>query len=233
MRTHVALSLGLLLAVMTFMSCEQSPLKSPTDPAVVDTEVISALEKKGGGKGKSQPDPSITVEFGDAATDNIRSDEGGIYVDGVCNVDATFNLNDARLSLKGKIRKKDQAACGDPRVIKVSFAQLAAGSPERSELDGTVRESRFMKVNEVETVTTNEWEERTAVLYMPGCAHGLKFNPNNDPKSSTVDVRKNSDGTWTVKTRPDDNVAVCIPDEDQNDPPPRTYWHMPFEITVK
>ncbi len=51
--------------------------------------------------------------------------------------------------------------------------------------------------------------------------------------SSSVDVTKNADGTWTVATQPfPDNVAVCIPDEDRANPPPRSYYHMSFSITI-
>ncbi len=74
----------------------------------------------------------------------------------------------------------------------------------------------------------------TAVIHGAGCAHGLRFNSNLDPQSDEVVVTKNPNGTWTVATQDSPNdVAVCIPDEDDKNPPLRSYYHMPFSITVE
>ncbi len=179
-------------------------------------------------------DPQITVTFMDGTGDNVRSDNhatfGRVYDDGVCNVDATFNVGDARLFLKGKINKKERATCGDPRRIQVDFSDPVEGSQS----GGTV-EATFFKVDGVELVTVAGGTVlRTAVIGGAGCAHQLKFNPGQDPKSSYVEVTNNGDGTWTVATQPEpeNNVAVCIPDEDRANTPPRSYYHMSFSITV-
>ncbi len=175
-------------------------------------------------------DPQITVAFMDRTGDNIRSDGHAIfdnvYEDGVCNVDATFNVGDARLFLKGKINKKERATCGDPRRIQVDFSDPVEGSQS----GGTV-EATFFKVDGVEQVTGTALQ--TAVIGGAGCAHQLLFNSELDSQSDDVTVTKNADGTWTVATKDSpDNVAVCIPDETKANPPQRSYYHMPFSITV-
>ncbi len=182
-------------------------------------------------------DPQITVTFMDGTGDNVRSDAhaifGKVYDDGVCNVDATFNLGDARLFLKGKINKKDRATCGDPRRIQVDFSDPVGGSQPGGR-DGSTVAATFFKVDGVEQVTVAGGTVlRTAVIGGAGCAHQLLFDPNLDPQSNSVEVTNNGDGTWTVATQSfPDNVAVCIPNEDKPNPPPRSYYHMPFEVTV-
>ncbi len=131
--------------------------------------------------------------------------------------------------LKGKINKKERATCGDPRRIQVDFTDPVEGSQSGGRVEAT-----FFKVNEVEQVTeADETVLRTAVIGGAGCAHQLKFNPNQDPDSDEVEVTKNAGGTWTVATQDfPNNVAVCIPDEHVQNPPERSYYHMPFSITV-
>lgn len=160
-------------------------------------------------KGKPQPDPPINVTFHDRDGDNIRSDGhlifGSFYEDGVCNVDATFNLNYSRLYLKGRIKNKDEAACGDARFIEIACTDRVDGSPPGGQ-DGNVVEGRFMNVDGVETVESGT-VPRFAIFHMPGCAQGLNFNPDRDANSNWVNVTKNDDGTWTIATGPSDVAA--------------------------
>jgi hypothetical protein len=212
-----------LLATICFLgiACTEAPM---------DPGELAGPEFAKGGKGKPTGDPPINVTFQDSDGDNIRSDGLGIYEDGVCNVDATFNLNDARLNLKGRIKKKDQATCGGPRFIEIAFTDRVVGSPPGGQ-DGNVVQGRFMNVDGVENVTGGPVQKH-AIFHMPGCALGLNFNPDRDPDSNKVNVTKNPDGTWTVATQPSPNdVAVCIPEE-QNPDRQRSYYHMPFSITV-
>ncbi|MBI4503666.1 MAG: hypothetical protein HY700_21200 [Gemmatimonadetes bacterium] len=188
-------------------------------------------------QGKPPGDPPIVLTFRDHATDNITSDGRGSYEHGACGVMATFNLTDARLDPDAnKIRPQDVTACGGrtPRKVMVAFTQRVEGSPPGGQ-DGNTVGANFFKVNEVELVTEgNGTVLRSAVAHGAGCAHGLQFNPNQDPQSNYVEVTKNADGTWTVATQAHPNdVAVCIPDEDQTNPPPRSYYHMPFQATVR
>ncbi len=220
-----------LLAAMGFLAIACSDARTDSS-----AELAGPQFGKGGNRGPPAGDPSITVEFADRAGDNVRSDNhaifGRVYDDGVCNVDATFNLGDARLFLKGKINKKDRATCGDPRRIQVAFTDRVGGSQPGGR-DGSTVEATFFKVNDVELVTVAGTVLRTAVIGGAGCPHQLLFNPGQDPLSDSVEVSQNADGTWTVATQPyANNVAVCIPNEDKANPPPRSYYHMPFEITV-
>ncbi len=227
--------MALLTAIcMLGIACTEGP----TDSAA---ELTGPQLAKGGNKGPPAGDPSITVTFADGAGDNIRSDKHAtfrnVYEDGVCNVDATFNLEDARLNLKGRIKKKDEAICGDQRFISVAFTDLVVGSPAGSQ-DGNTVQGSFMNIDHVETVTEmDETVKRTATFHMPGCAHGLRFDPSESEADgiqvSDLDVTKNPNGTWTVATRPSpNNVAVCIPEEEKAQAGPRSYYHMPFKITV-
>ena len=200
-------------------------------------------------KGPAQ-DPPITVTFEDRAGDNIRSDgrvigDDGrvIYVHEECGVFATLNIRDARMVTDNqKIRPKDATVCGgrDPRLVEVEFSSddLVAGSPRRVELEGTVWEGHFFKVNEIELMITGTDELVSAVVHLPACGHGLRFSSNRTDQDglgiavNDVLVTRNTDGTWTARAEPPNDVAVCIPDEHDKDPPPRTYWHMPFQVTV-
>ncbi len=218
------------------------------ETALYDVLVTTSRGRKGIGtemfevkeKGKPNFGPAITIEFTDDPADNIQSDGRGIYVDRECGVSATFNLTDARLDAApaaNKIHPKEATACGgrDPRVVKVALTQPADGSPPHS-LDGTTADGKGLLVDEVELVLlTDGTVQRTAVMHGPfGCALGLQFNPNKDSKSNFVDVTQNADGSWTVTTQPAANdVAVCLPDENNANAGPPRYYHLPFEITVR
>ncbi len=221
--------MALLTAICTLgIACTEAP----TDSAAELTGPEFAKREKG----KPAGDPPITVTFTNSTGDNITSDGGGSYVDGECGVKATFNINDARLDPDAKkINPKNQRSCGgrDPRKVMVAFTGPVGGSQPGGRDDNTVG-ATFFKVNEMEQVTVADGTvERTAVIHGAGCAHGLRFNLNQDSNSDEVEVTKNDDGTWTVATQPSPNdVAVCIPDEDKNPDELRSYYHMSFEITV-
>jgi hypothetical protein len=197
---------------------------------------LFAVVEKGSPFADNPEDRPITIEFRDDAVYNIRSDTRGIYVDGECGVKATFNIYDARLDPDAnKINRKDRVACGgrQARSVKVNLSQPTGDSPPH-ELDGTTQDGNFFKVDEVELVTApGITVQSTAVIHGPfGCALGLRFNHNLDSKSNFVDVTNNGDETWTVATQPDDNdVAVCLPDNNPNAGPAR-YYHLRFEVTV-
>ena len=229
-----SISVTLLVAgAFLFFACNDVPTASSPDAGTAEL-TGPQLAKKGG---KPNFGPAIMVTFTDRADDNIRSDGRGIYVDRECGVSATFNLEDARLDPDAnKINRKEGDACGfrDGRFVAVSFnaEDLAVNSPERPELLG-LKQANFFKVNEVELVTGVV--ERTAVVHGAGCAHGLKFNSDESTAEFTVnnvEVTQIDLTTWEVHSVAP-HVAVCIPDEDQGSPPPRTYWHMSFEITAK
>jgi hypothetical protein len=217
----------LIAAMGIALACSDEPTDSPA-------ELTGPQLAKGGKKG---PPPSgdkpITVAYGDNTGDNIRSDGRGTYEDG-CNVSARFNLNDAILNLKGKIKRKDQEACGDPRFISVAFTNSVQGSPAGNQ-DGNTVQGSFMNVDSVETVTEADGTvDRSAIFHLPGCALGLKFSPGEAEQpfyANHVQVTKNPDGTWTVATKPDPNdVAVCVPSTPGR---VKSYYHMPFRITVE
>ncbi len=224
------------------------------ETGLYDVAVFSPPGRKGIGselfevklKGPPNFGPAITIEFADRTGDHILSDNRGIYVDRECGVSATFNLEDARLdSDAAKIHPKEATSCGgtrDARFVTVEYAERLAGTTtERPELDGTVK-AIFMIVQSVETVmaTAGESVLRRATIHGAGCAHGLTF-AGNDPQSNLVQVTNlsgTSDGPWVVTTQPPSggvrrDVAVCVPDEHDKDPLPRTYWHLPFRITVR
>ncbi len=234
MGLRATLTVPLLIAAIGSLAaaCADGPPTSVTDVSAPSFSHKPGHNPGGGGGGPPAGDPAIKIEFRDVA-DNIRSDNhatfGRVYDDGVCNVDATFNVGDARLFLKGKINKKERATCGDPRRIQVDFSDPVDGSQS----GGTV-EATFFKVDGVEQVTELEGTVlQTAVIGGAGCAHQLPFDPVADDESDAVEVTQNTNGTWTVRTQPyPDNVAVCIPDETKANPPPRSYYHMPFEVTV-
>jgi hypothetical protein len=93
---------------------------------------------------------------------NIRSDGRGIYEDG-CNVRAMFNIEDAILNLLQRIKKRDEAACGDRRYIDVQFPhQAAEGSPDTKA--GWKRQMYFMNVDHVENVTKTDGVGRMVVF---------------------------------------------------------------------
>ncbi|MFQ6096423.1 MAG: hypothetical protein ACE5O2_01765 [Armatimonadota bacterium] len=191
---------------------------------------------------------AISLTFADATGDNVTSDGRGSYVDRQCGVSATFNLTDARLDPDAnKIHPKEATACGgrDARKVMVSFTDRVEGSPPHyGGLDGQTVGGNFMLVHSVETVTEADGTVlRGAVIHGAGCGHGLRFTAG-DPNSDPVAVTKNGDGTWTIQSQAPtldadgnvverNDVAVCIPDEHQIDPPPRSYYHMPFRITVR
>ena len=223
-----------LLATVGFLAiaCSDSPTDSPA-------ELTGPQLAKGGNKGKPPSgDKPITFEFENGFGDNIRSDGGGIYETG-CNVLANFNSssNDAILNLKGRVKKKDQEACGDPRFISVAFTDRARASdgtlspPNAGGQDGQTVQHRFMNVDKVEI--TEGMVSRTAIVGFFGCAIGLRFDPASaEPPftANTVNVTNNGDGTWTVKTQPFPNdVAVCVPSTQGAE---KSYYHMPFSLTV-
>ena len=223
------------LAALLGVACTEGP---PT--SVPDGDAPRFSHKPGhdpDGGGMPEGDPSITLEFVDDAANNIQSDARGQDVDGECGVQATFNLTDARLDPAAKkIHPRDAGVCGgrDARKVRVAFTDRMDGSPPNGQ-DGNTVDAGFFKVNEVEQVTEADGTvARTVVVHGPGCALGVRFNPNLDAESDAVEVTKNADGTWTVRTKPfPDNVAVCLPDEGAPNPPPRSYYHMPFEVTVQ
>ncbi len=221
--------MALLTAIcMLGIACTEGPTDSAGE--------LTGPEFAKGGKRKPAGDPSITVTFADPGN-NVTSDGRGSYVDGECGVKATFNINDARLDPDAKkINPKNQGSCGgrDPRKVMVAFTDLVGGSQPGGR-DGSTVGANFFKVNEMEQVTLAHGTVlRTAVIHGAGCAHGLRFNLNQDSNSDEVEVTKNTDGTWTVATKPSpDDVAVCIPDEDKNPDELRSYYHMPFSITVR
>jgi hypothetical protein len=228
MTHHCNFQIALLTAICVLgIACSDAPTDSLA-------ELTGPQLAKGGNKGPPAGDPSITATFADGEGDNITSDGRGSYVDGVCNVGATFNLEDARLYLKGGVKRKDQATCGDPRRFLVDFTDRVPGSP-LSPQDGNVGvEGSFMNVDHVEMVTEADGlVSRTATFHTPGCGLGLKFNSTQsttDFPVNDVGVKQNPDGTWTVKTQPFPNdVAVCIPSEQGEE---RRYYHMPFSLTI-
>lgn len=244
MRTLIALSTVLLLALFIFLGCDEAREKSPTA-----VEIVAA--KKGGKPGP--PEPSglpLIFEFGDGGTYKITSDDRGSYENGECGVTATFNVNpseptdteaDARLVNEiTKLSPKEAATCGerDPRQIMVAFtdAHPVDGSEPASH-DGETVGAYFMNIRDVEDVAFGVPELRTAVMYFWGgeCEGGLRFNPYKDPESNKVKVTNNGNGTWTVETQPFPNdVAVCIPNEGGKgkNVAPRSYYHLPFQVEV-
>ncbi len=191
--------------------------------------------------------PAISIAFHDEQGDNVRSDGRGTYDDGACGVSAIFDLGDARLETDlHKIHPLEAAACGgrDPRTIMVSFTDRVEGSAPGPR-DGETVGADWFKVNNVELVTEADGTVlRTARIIRTGCEFALAFSPGLDPQSDFVAVTKNADGTWTVETLPPTldasgnvverhDVAACIMDEDQPNPPPRSYYHVPFRITVR
>ncbi len=192
--------------------------------------------------------PPIVVTFRDDLGDNIRSDGRGSYADRECGVSATFNLTDARLDPDAsKIRPSDATACGrrDARKIMVSFTDRVEGSPPHpTGLDGQTVGGNFMLVGEVETVTEADGTVlRGAVIHGVGCALGLRFSAG-DLNSDPLAVTKNADGTWTVRTQAPtldadgnvverNDVAGCISDEEGPNAAPRSYYHMPFQMTIR
>ena len=219
--------MALLTAIcMLGIACSEGP----TDSAA---ELTGPQLAKGGNKG---PPPSgdkpIRVTFQDRDGDNIRSDLSGPDETG-CNVVANFNLNDAILNLKGRIKKKDEATCGDPRFISVAFTDLLTNSPPGSQ-DGNTVQGRFMNIDHVETVTGTD-EVRAGGFQMPGCAHGVRFNKakhsTNQFTVNDVLVTLVAENEWRVESEAP-HVAVCIPDEDKPQSGPRSYYHLPFSFTV-
>ena len=226
-----------VLAAVLAAACSDT---SPTSVPHASAPTLHHRPGHGGGDdggGKPNFGPAITIEFRDDLADNIGSDGRGTYVDRECGVSATFNLNDARLDPDAnKIGPKERAACGgrDPRKVMVAFTDPVGGSQPGGR-DGSTVGANFFKANEVEFVTEADGTvDRTLWIHGAGCAHGLRFSPGSDSESDAVEVTKNPDGTWIVRTKPSpDNVAVCIPDEDKANAPPRSYYHMPFRITVR
>lgn len=220
------------------------------ETGLYDVAVFASGRRKGIGaelftvklKGRPNFGPAIEIEFEDLIGYNIRSDGRGIYVDRECGVSATFNLEDARLDPEAtKIHQKEKATCGgrDSRFVTVEYAERLAGTSGRPEKDGTVREANFMIVESVETVMqSNPPALRDATIHGAGCGLGLRFT-ETDALSNQVEVRNLSgtpDGPWTIATQPTTggerrDVAVCI--TSGGNPPPLTYWHMPFQITVR
>ncbi len=197
---------------------------------------LFAVVEKGSPFADNPENRPITLTFEDRTGDNVGSDGRGIYDDRACGVSALFNVYDARLVPdKSKIKPNDAENCGgrDPRNVMVAFTAPVGGSQPGGR-DGSTVGANFFKVDEVEQVTVADGTVlQTAVIHGAGCAHGLQFNPNLDPLSSSVEVTMTGNGTWTVATQAfPDNVAVCIPNEDKANPPPRSYYHMPFSITV-
>ncbi len=233
MRLRTTSHIPVLIAVTAFLAaaCTDGPPTSVTDASAPNFSHKPGHNPGGGGGGKpGSGDPPITVTFSDNETDNISSDGRGTYADG-CNVSAKFNLEDAILNLKGRIKKQDQASCGDPRRILVDFTDRVSGSPP-SPQDGTDgMEGTFMNVDHVEMVTGTE--SSTATFHVPGCGMGLRFNSTEQVSEefpvNDVEVTQNSDGTWTVKTLPGEDVAVCVPSVQGEE---RRYYHMPFSLTV-
>ena len=246
MRPHPTSTLPMLIAAIAFLA---AACTDGTPTSVTDASAPNFGHKPNhnpGGDGGDPPagDPPITVTFLNEANSNVRSDNRGPYVDGECGVMATFNLQDARLVPDNrKIKPNDAGNCGgrDPRFVAFEFRSedLVAGSPRREELEDTgVRAAHGFKVNEVELVTGTD-QPRAAVVHGPGCAHSLRFSSNrtdqdglNIAVNDVLVTYNDGNNTWTVRAEPPNDVAVCIPDEDRKDPPPRTYWHMPFEVTV-
>ena len=252
MRPRVNLPTPALIAAIGFLAaaCTDELPTSVTDASAPNFGHKPNHNPGGDGGGPPEGDQRITVTFEDRAGDNIRSDgrvidDNGrvIYVHEVCGVFATFNIRDARMVTDNqKIRPKDATVCGgrDARFVEVEFSSddLVVGSPRRLELENTVVEGHFFKVNEIELMIAGTDKLVSAVVHLPACGHGLRFSSNRTDQDglgiavNDVLVTRNTDGTWTARAEPPNDVAVCIPDEHDKDPLPRTYWHMPFEVTV-
>ena len=159
---------------------------------------------------------------------NIRSDGGETYQT-ECNVNARFNLNDARLSLKEKIKRSDRGC--DERFIAVAFVDRVEGSPAGAQDDKFVQ-GIFMNVDHVETVLEqDETVMKKATFQQPGCGMGLRFDATESMDGYTVnsvEVTRIDDVTWTVNSKAP-HVAVCVPSIKGRE---RSYYYMPFALTV-
>ena len=214
------------------LACSDAPTNSPAE---LGGPQLAKKERPNFG-------PAIEIQFDDGTGNNIRSDGRGIYVDRECGVSATFNLEDARLDPDAdKISPKKVASCGgtrDERFVTVEYTERLGGTTGRPELDGTVRQGNFFIVQSVETVMQSDTPVlRSATIHGVGCGLGLRFN--GDAPSNLLEVRNvtgTADGPWTIATQPPTteaerrDVAVCI--TSGRNPPPLTYWHMPFSMTV-
>ena len=219
--------------------------------ALYDVEVLTARGRKGIGIELFEVlDASIKAKlifsFEDGGTDKITSDGRGDYVDGACGVTAHLRINpsnpddtdgNARLILKkNKLSRAEAQTCDgsrDPREMNVAFDDLAAGSPPASH-DGQTVDAWFINIADVENVTqTDGTVLRPALVYFNGeeCVSpdGLRFNTDYDALSDFVNVTRIDSNTWTIETQSSaDDVAVCVGKNAAD----RTYYHMPFSVTV-
>jgi hypothetical protein len=228
MRLHSRALVPVLVVAIGLLACSDGPTSS-------ETGVSDPQFGRGGGKKPGLPeDRPITVTFHDRLGDNIASDGRGTYETG-CNVSARFNINDAILNLKNRIKKQEQEACGYPRYMSVAYVDRVGGSPPGPQ-DGQTVEGKFMNVDHVETVELSDGTvQKEAHFQMPGCGLGLKFAASFSEEGgiqvSDLDVTKISDDTWTIATRAfPDNIAVCVPSTKGVE---RSYYHMPVALTVK
>lgn len=195
--SHRTFSKGTVL-FLALVAVAGTACEAPTDGPAGPPDVAFG-KGKGGGGGPGGGDPSLSFTFNDAlAGAEVVSDgrtdafSAPAYVDGECNVWAKLNLGDAVLNLGGSIKGKNKAACGDPRVVRIS------GFP-----DGSTRDSEFMTVEGIETAGLTD-----AGFGVTGCAQNLRFDSTLG--GDDVEVVTTATG-WIVRSQPAPaNRAVCL-----------------------
>lgn len=211
-------------ACLFALACDEGPTEKAAGP--LGPEFAKGGKPGSGGGTGSFP---ITAEFGDLVADNIRSDGGGPYVDGVCGVAGSLgNLDDLILSASD-LKGRDKKNCGAARTLIFDW-----NDPDD---DGALKPPRddrfFMNIDGVATVTGID-ELRKGQFNV---CNRLVFDPNDEsvgPNGSDlllVSFDDQGDGDpandeWTVSTQvPPNDKGFCVGDG--------RLWHMPFSLTVR
>jgi hypothetical protein len=180
------------------------------------------LLKKGGGGGKPESTP-LVVTFHEYTGDRILSDGRGAYEHQVCGVRADFPLSgsgDVTMDPDYKrVGKKERETCGGARWLTTDFTN----SVDDVEPGPVLYEGTFMVINEVETVTVDSGPVLRSAMFMVNYYCRLEFGAV--PGSNMVEVSKNTDGTWTVRTQAFPNDVGYCADGVRG-------YHMPFEATI-
>jgi hypothetical protein len=181
------------------------------------------------GQGRAVEETPVIAAFTDNADDNIRSDGGGAYQNGVTGVRALIDsLDDLILQLHFAGNKNLPR-----RRMFFDFTEPVPGSGSGAINRGTFYDDAFLNVDSIGTLEVGQ--SRSAQAQFNTEIGLLRFNPAKYPGTSYVLVTRTSDTTWdiTASSGTGGDVAALVEIAKGNSIKHLGNYHMPFQITVQ